>query len=299
LRETLSLVVAEVTDEGPRIVCDTRVVFPDGQRSRFRTGALKAIVIARDMTISFAGDVVAGLGGVREFARRRAQGHPLIELLLMLRERTSDDRRAAEFLVATGGVGGELIRIRSGTTERSLPVAWIGDQGGFERFQRERSRPLDADDVALEAGLPPAVKTMRTLRRAMRAAIDDPAIPSVADFCVPVAYRPSGFYYLSSTFIYVGRDFAIKGGDDLISKMAQPVSEGGYDVSVVAPAEPGTPALGLSFARARLGMLYLPLQFDGAEVISDLSPNDFARVVFERFGVRMQNPGLLEARGGP
>jgi hypothetical protein len=190
-----------------------------------------------------------------------------------------------------------LIRIRGGAIERRLPVAWIGDQEGFERFQRERNRPLDANDVALQAGLPAAVKTMATLQRAMRAAIEDPAIPSVADFCVPVAYKPSGFEYFGSTFIYVGRDLSIKDGDDLVSKMAQSVSEGGYAVSVVAPTEPGTPALGLSFPRARLGMLYLPLQFDGAEAISDVSPNDFARVVLERFGVRMHDPMLLEARG--
>lgn len=276
------------------MVCDTRVIPSDGERSRFKTGALKAIVVARDITICFAGDVVAGVGGVREFARQRAQGHSLNELQLMLRDRTSDDRRTVEFLIATGGVGGELIRIRGGAIERSLPVAWIGDQEGFERFQRERNRPLDANDVALQEGLPAAVKTMATLQRAMRAAIEDPAIPSVADFCVPVAYKPSGYEYFSSSFIYVGRDLAIKAGDDLIARMAQPVSEGGYQVSVVAPAEPGTPALGLSFPPARLGMLYLPLQFDGAEVISDVSPNDFASVVFERFGVRMKNPMLLE-----
>jgi hypothetical protein len=48
--------------------------------------------------------------------------------------------------------------------------------------------------------------------------------------------------------------------------MAHSVEEGGYAVSVVEPADPGTPALGLNLPRARLGMLYLPLEFDGAQV---------------------------------
>jgi hypothetical protein len=74
--------------------------------------------------------------------------------------------------------------------------------------------------------------------------------------------------------------------------MAQSVGEGGYAVSVVEPLEPGTPALGLNFPRARLGMLYLPLEFDGAEVIEDVSPNDFAKVILERFGVAMKEPIL-------
>jgi hypothetical protein len=177
----------------------------------------------------------------------------LVKVLIKLGEQTSDDRRGVEFLVAIGGVDGELIRIRRGAIERGLQVAWIGDLAGFERFQRERNRPLDDASSLLQAGLPP------------------------------------------------GRDFVIKPGDDVLTSLAQTVAEGGCDVSVVPPADPGTPALGLSFARARLGMLYLPLQLDGAEVISDLSPNDFARVVFERFGVRMQNPMILEMseRRGP
>jgi hypothetical protein len=74
--------------------------------------------------------------------------------------------------------------------------------------------------------------------------------------------------------------------------MARPVEEGGYSVSVVEPMEPGTPALGLHFSRARLGMLYLPLQFDGAEVISDVSSNDFSAEILRRFGVRMKDPAL-------
>jgi hypothetical protein len=144
----------------------------------------------------------------------------------------------------------------------------------------------------LESQLPPSTKTMATLRRAMQAVIDDPAIESVGDFGVAVAYKPTGFEYLGSTFIHVGRDILVKSGENLISKMAQSVEEGEYSVSVVEPADPGTPALGLNFPRARLGMLYLPLEFDDAQVISDVSPNDFAKVVRKRFGVTMKNPML-------
>jgi hypothetical protein len=132
---------------------------------------------------------------------------------------------------------------------------------------------------------------MATLRRAMQAAIDGPDATSVGDFNVAVAYKPTGFEYLGSTFIHVGRDIQISSGDDLIGKMAQPV-EGGYAVSVVEPARPGVPALGLNSPRARLGMIYLPLEFDGAQVISDVSPNEFVKIVCERFVVAMKEPSL-------
>ena len=41
----LSLVVAEATDAGPRIVSDTRVVSPEGPKSSFKTGTLKSVIV--------------------------------------------------------------------------------------------------------------------------------------------------------------------------------------------------------------------------------------------------------------
>jgi hypothetical protein len=77
-----------------------------------------------------------------------------------------------------------------------------------------------------------------------------------------------------------------------VQRMAQPVDEGGYAVSIVPPAEPGIPALGVNFPVARLGLIYLPLQFDGAQVIRNISPNEFGTAVLERFGVTLSDPLL-------
>jgi hypothetical protein len=82
--------------------------------------------------------------------------------------------------------------------------------------------PPDALIELLESKLPSAITVMVTLRRAMQAVIDDPDATSVGDFNVAVAYKPTGFEYLGSTFIHVGRDIQISSGDDLIAKMAQP-----------------------------------------------------------------------------
>jgi hypothetical protein len=306
----LSLIVAEATESGSQIVSDTHVTFPDGSRSSYKTGTLKAIIVDRHTAICFAGDVVSGLKGVREFAKGLKDGLQIDNLLTDLQQLTANDRRAVEFIVATGNTGAQLSRIRDGNLEQNLGVAWIGDRDGFERFQRERHQPsyfeslmgslLPAETrdmakhqfVMMESQLPPAARAMSKLQFAIRAVIDDPTIDSVDGFCVAVTYKPTGFEYLGSSFIYVGRDISIKPGDDITSKMAQPIEEGGFAVSVVEPLEPGTPALGLNFPVARLGMLYLPLEFDEAEVITDISPNDFARAVYERFGVRMKDPNL-------
>lgn len=289
----VSLVVAQATEDGPRIVSDMRVTLPHQQRASFRKDALKSVVVRRDVAVSFAGDLIAGITGIRQLASGLQRGQTIDDLLPELTGLASNDRRSVEFIVATDQLDSQLTRIRHDSIERRLQHAWIGDQEAFERFQKARLASVDPFWSQLQAELPPSTWVMMSLQGAMKAVIDDPAIESVDDFCVSVAHKQNGFEYLGSGFIYVERDITVQPGDDLISRMAQPVEEGGYAVSVVEPSEPGTPALGLSFPRARLGMVFLPLQFDEAQVVLNVSPNDFARVVYERFGVAMKDPGLV------
>jgi hypothetical protein len=291
----MSLVVAQATEEGPRIVSDTRVTFVDARRSSFKAGTLKAIVAAIDITICFSGDLHAGLDGVRRFARRLRTGETLDDLLPHLAMLTSEGERSVEFIIANAEAGSMLTRVRCGKIEENLQSAWIGDHDGFERFQEKRHRPVDSFRLEMMNGLPPGAQAMLALSDAMDAVIADPTIPSVGDFCVRVAAKQGEFNYLESTFVHVGRNITIRAGDNLVAKMAQPVEEGGYAVSVVQPAKPGTPALALNFPRAQMGMIYLPLEYDEAQVIQDVSPNDFAKAVFDRFGVAMSDPMLRYA----
>jgi hypothetical protein len=218
--------------------------------------------------------------------------HSISALMPKLQALASDGNKPVEFIVANTHSGSQLIRIRRSEIEYGLQAAWIGDQNAFERFQRERSKTPDNGHLFIERHLSPGARVMSTLQRAMQATIDDLTIKSVGEFCVSVAATARGFEYLGSVFIYVGRDIRVQAGDDLLSKMAHPIEEGGYAVSVVEPSEAGTPALGLSFPRARLAKLFLPLKFESAQVIGDVSPKEFAKVVFERFGVAMKDPPL-------
>lgn len=289
----MSLVVAHATDDGPRVVSDTRITFPGGPRSSFKTGSLKAVTLTPQIAVCLAGDVHLGMRGIRAAGALLGAGAAMSDVVVALTELTADERRVVEFLVAEGPGRPQITRIASGRVEAALSTAWIGDRAAFERFQQAWHTEEEPSWEPLLAGPPASTVTMSRLQRAMRAVIDDPAVESVDDFCVPVAYKEAGFEYLGSAFVHVGRDFALPPGIvDMAAAMIRPVEEGGYAVSVVEPEHPGTPALGLSFPVARLGMLYLPLRFDRAEVLTDVSPNDFRRVVLERYGVAMHDPLL-------
>jgi hypothetical protein len=287
----MSLVVAQATENGSRIVSDTRVTF-EWKRPTFKTGTLKAIVLSPTVTICFAGDVLAGLEGVRDFARGLTETNKFDELLPNLQKRTVDRQRRVEFIVASVAAGSSITRIRDAEIELKLDSAWIGDHDAFERFQEERHKPLKGFQLEMMNQLPPSGRVMMALGNAMQAVIADSRIPSVDDFCVRIVAKDGEFNYLEQMFIHVGRNITVKAGDDLVSKMAQPIQEGGYAVSVVEPAKPGTPALGLNFPRARIGLVYLPLQYDEAQVIEDVSPNEFSQVVLNRFGVALRAPML-------
>jgi len=289
-RSGLSLVVAEATASGARIVSDTRLLYPS-RPSAYKTGTLKTVVLHRDVTVGFAGDVGLGLGTIRGIASDLQHGGTFDDVLSTVKYRTATDPDSVEFIVAVEGKDWQLARIRQGHVEQGLSSAWIGDREAFERFQRARHAP-DPLQAFVEAKVGPGPSALLRLGNAMQAVIEDPTVDTVDHFCVRVALQPDGFQYLSSFFIYVGRDIQVQAGDDLINRMAQSVQEGGYTVSIVEPAEPGTPALGLSFPRAMIGMIFVPLVYDDAQVLHDVSPNDFASVVRERFGVMFKDPPL-------
>lgn len=288
----MSLVVAQTTEDGPRIVSDTRVGFPNERRSNFKTGSLKTAIIGPNIAVCFAGEKHIGLDGARRFAAGWKDNKDTDALLNELYGLASRSSASADFIVARAESDSELVRISTGGIERNLHTAWIGEKDGFERFQKERNKPLDATDQRMMEAMPPSARTMSSLGRAMDAVIDDPTIESINDICVRVSSKDDRFNYLESSFIHVGRDISIKNGDSLVAKMAQPVEEGGYAVTVVPPIEPGTPALGINFPRARLGMIYLPLDFDEAQIIEDVFPRDFSGEIFKRFGVAMSEPML-------
>ena len=291
----LSLVVAQQSESGPRIVSDTRVQFLDGKKSSYKTDTLKTIVISPTLALSFSGDVEIALDMVRSVAEVIDTGGSVEDMIPKLAAATSYPDRSVQFIVSHSSPDIGLIKIEDGLVERDLKTTWIGDKQGFECFQSSRLSQ-DSFRTEVHSTLPPAARLLSIMRTAMRAVVDDSSVPSVGDFCVSVAPDEGEFTYLASVFIYVGRDFSVSPGENIISRMIQPVHTGGYAVSIVEPEQPGTPAMALNFPTARLGMLYQPLVFDESQIIKDVSQNDFVEVVYKQFGVKLKEPSIRSSK---
>jgi len=287
----MSLVVSHLTEEGPRIVSDSRVSFSDGRNPKVKTGTIKSIIITETIAVCFAGDVENGLNAIREFANNLDKSR-FDSCIANLCTASEQKPREVEFIVAVAGEVNNLYRVKDGLIESDLRVAWIGDREAFEAFQQEYNEPQDEIQLELMQGLPQSAQTMTRITSAMDKVIANPDIDAVGEFNVRIGSKKGKFNYYGGTFIHLGRDVNVKDGDNLILKMAQSVEEGGYSVSIVEPLKPGTPAFALNFPRAKLGYLFLPLIYDEAQVIHDVYARDFAQVILEKFGVEMSQPML-------
>ena len=281
----MSLVVAQATEHGPRITSDILVGRWDRPRAALKDGTLKAIVLSQRVAICLAGHVEQGLGTVREFAAGLNAGEAVDNLLPMLERKSATG--TVDFIVAQRHSIEQLTRITENGVERRLPIAWIGDRHGFEQFQRARKRVPPQPQITS----PPA-RIMHELRAAMKAVIDDETIVNVGGFEVAVANTQAGFEYLGSTYVYPGRDFTTPSVvEDLIPYMIQPAEEGGYTACLVEPVFAGVPAAALYFPTGGVVIMFLPLQFDTAQVITGVRPTEFTKIVQDRFGIAMKAPG--------
>ena len=287
----MSLIVAQSSPQGPRIVSDTRVEFLNGRQSKIRIGTLKAVPVSPSLAICFAGNVELGLDAIRRSAELVSQGHSRSDVEELLRSSSTVENSSTAFLVTDATTHSQITKIEGGEVEPGLNTAWIGDFDAFEAFQLARhGRPSPPEE--LSNSISEGAMLCSVLPDAMQYVINSTHFPTVGDFCATLVADQGTFMYLGSVFIHVGRDFTLDPNRELISQMVRPVSEGGYSVCVVEPEEPGTAALGLSFSKAHLATIYLPLVFDEAQVIEDVRPSDFPSRIFEQFGVRMKFPVL-------
>jgi hypothetical protein len=286
LPRQMTLIVAAATEKGPRVLSDTHVLPSFGATPTYRTNALKAVILSPDTCVCFAGEVAAGLTGVRQASRHIEDGDTPAEVVAALQRVIDETQRDVEFLVARCGGDWQLARVRGDGAETDLMNAWIGDREAFERFQEARhayTPPSYAKDLSS------AIVTDLQLREGMTAVLEEPQLPSVADFLVSVACLPDGFNYLDSMFTMNGRDvtITIPSGQSVPIPWSTSVADGSYTVSIVAPADPGIPALALLFPFAQFALLFLPLRFDEVQVITGFRPEQFVDRVREDFGITM------------
>lgn len=122
------------TDWSADRIGHTRVQPPHEARSTYREGTLKAVVISPQFAVCFAGDMGAGLAGVRDAARRAAAGARAEEIVEGLQRAATAAPHHIEFLLAVCGGDWQLAKIDRNGAAQPPSLAWVGDPEGFEAF---------------------------------------------------------------------------------------------------------------------------------------------------------------------
>jgi hypothetical protein len=244
------------------------------------------------MCVCYAGVVENGVLGTRRAAQALAGGATVEDIAQVLAKFSSDG--TVDFLVATTGEQKSITRVRREGIESDLEHGWIGDHDAFSWYQKARLT-IEPNAIAAEI-IPEDSMLLCQMDDAMQEVIRTPEVPGVDDFCIRVASFTGAFNYLAGLFTYVERDVELKDGDNLLSKMMLPAQDGGFTACIVAPEEPGTPAIGIHFPQARLTVLYMPLTHDEPELVRDTAGQDLPQVVQDRFGVRLSAPMVAERR---
>ena len=306
-----------------RLGSDLRTTLPNDEGSRgFPGGALKLVVLHRDICIGFAGTVPIGLEAIRSAAA-------------VIPADGIDDRSAIELPLVRASVRANvdllvawlrptaLLKISQGRVERDLASAWVGDAEAFAAFQ----------EVFVEGkvSLPPTgweggVEQYREMRRqsraqmreqratfmtpgelddfdirerstdAMREVVEATHIDSVGEAAITVSGtdEDEGFHYLPRVEMHRGglRSDHPSGVTPIEIGSAE---MGDYAVIVSVPDTAGVPAVGIYFVEPRLGYLFLPLRQDIPVVYRNLPASEFHDAVKDDHGITLTGIGITSA----
>jgi hypothetical protein len=246
----MTLVVGELRNGRISGIADSRLTGAFGGHGDYFEGALKIVIISPKLWVAFAG---------RRLLADALRSIPpdFEQAVVRCRELHADSDEHTDLLLANA-LGPELVRIRSGSIERGLIDASIGDQNAFEAFQEIR------------VGL----RENGRLSAAMRGLLRDRHIASVGEFAVSVITEPDGFSYADAAHLIGGFvPQSIPSGVPTILQFGN-AATGGFALAICS-AGVGVSAVGIYLRHARAGAIYQPLERDEAVIIRDVDGGGF------------------------
>lgn len=264
----MTLVVARITDRGPRLIADIRtVVAGQGGPPRFQDGVLKLLVLEANLCVGFAGEVPAALEAVRGVANLGAPRD--VDAVIRQLERTARAGRA-DFIVAQLD---RLVRIQAAGNSH-LGACGIGAPDAFSRYQQSYHEGGSTRG---------AVDEITRMSRAFQAVIDDSSVETVGEIKISVGKAAEGFVYAPDIRVSTASQTIPAGEPTLLSFGTAAV--GAYATSVFTPsASPSVPLVGVHFFHGGFGYVYSPLDSEEPFLIRG-DQDEFANEVRTRFGV--------------
>lgn len=279
----MTLVVARIENENIYIESDSKVTDDRLVRSDPLCGLLKTLILHPFICISFAGNVTFAELALKRFFNDKIED--VNTLLSMLRSINIESENSTDFLVATiNDRVPRLFKISDKQVTFNIQNAWIGDQEGFEIYQKEFHTQ--------EADTPLKDK----MRKSFRAVIDSTDVNTIGDFHMSTLLdyniNPDHpiFLHARNMEIEITEAQTIKFEE---KGQCKPVplgttAGGSHGISYLNTASPDYHGVAIHFMHGNFGVLFCPqLGFKGI-LINDVCGREFVDQIKNNYNIPLQ-----------
>lgn len=279
----MTLVVARIYNENIYIESDSKVTDDRLVRSDPLCGLLKTLILHPFICISFAGNVTFAELALKKFFEYKIED--VNTLLRMLLDTNIESGNATDFIIATiNGRVPRLFKVSDGEVTKDIGNAWIGDQEGFEIYQKEFH--------ALEAEVPLKEK----MRKSFRAVIDSTDVEAIGDFhmSTELNYKINPghpvFLHALKVEIEITEPQTIKFEEKGQWKLVPlgTTAGGSHGISYLNTVSPDYHGVAIHFTHGHFGVLFCPqLDFRGI-VINEVGGREFIDRIKNEYNIPLQ-----------
>jgi len=274
----MTLVYAERTGLQVRLWADTAVTNREAAHSNIIPGVLKAVVLSRQIVVSFAGSVTGCIDVIRSIRNAGRDQISLDVALDRLCSHTAHHPKDAEFLVLDRE---RIYRITSGKCISGGDAYWIGDPEAASQFLTLRQARLAKESAQAD--------TFHANQDSFHMVVEHPQFPSVSGLSMLVVRARDGYIYERGIHV-VGAQPIPAGATILVGDEGPEI--GGYSHTFLVPVEPGHPFAAVYFPPGRTGFLYKPLDTDEPSQVSDIGWKEFTTKVEAECGIAFHGLAL-------
>lgn len=271
---------------GQRIVIMSDTMVSDNTEAFFSAipGQLKAIILSKELSVAYAGNVEKSLDVLR-FFQGLPESRRTYSALLEILEKASH-AQDCDFIVASHSEHAVLRKIANGATTEELDAAWIGSSQALHLVQ-----PLNQDS---NCKLPEFIseEEMNFTRGFTQPFIDGgPQLAKgIGGLPVHLLASPYGHCYANTAFAISWDVIDLSIGITNAQALDQKSGMTSWSANGCASGWRGTAIYGCYLSQISTGYIYNPLEQDAPQTIRNVSLSDFSSLLDE---LASEKPGTI------
>ena len=285
----MTLVVAQLFSDGPRLLADSQLTFPGGPTNPYTSGAVKAVILHPALCVAFSGGALTGSQAIVDLHISPTSSFDVDEVCKQLHDEARHGDGDNDFIVATLAPDKSLTRIDASGISRGRDYTWIGHPPAHaaynEHLDNIHAIPSDEQIKLLPADRREELGVWNRIFPALNKVLEDDRYPLVAGFPTGIAPTSTGFRYESSALLAASHEQVVEAEDAWVDADWGSAADGSFGYAVKTPDVAGIGALGMYFPDGRIGVLYWPCRFVNSIVFDDVSDAEFTTHVEQGLGV--------------